>query len=70
MRDHKAWLRARLRALARALHSADPAALAWQLVTPSDGAAAECVLQGSGAPARAARAMAILAIDAVARDQE
>ncbi|MER7187720.1 TetR/AcrR family transcriptional regulator [Streptomyces hyaluromycini] len=70
VRDHKARLRARLRALARALHTADPAALAWQLVTLADGAAAECALQGSGAPARAARAMAILAIDAVARDQE
>ncbi|GAA4330036.1 TetR/AcrR family transcriptional regulator [Streptomyces venetus] len=67
VRDHKARLRARLRTLAQALHAADPAALAWQVVTLVDGAAAECVLQGSGTPARAARAVAMLALDAAAQ---
>ncbi|MEU6251188.1 TetR/AcrR family transcriptional regulator [Streptomyces sp. NPDC047043] len=70
VRDHKARFRARLRALAQVLHAADPAALAWQLVTLADGAAAECVLQGSGTPARAARAVAMLAIDMATPEQE
>lgn len=69
VRDHKARFRARLRALARALPATDPAALAWQLATLTDGAAAECVLQGSGTPARAARAVALLAIDAESRQR-
>ncbi|MEV6233442.1 hypothetical protein AB0L88_36805 [Saccharopolyspora shandongensis] len=58
------------RALAQALQAAAPAALAWQLVTLADGAAAECALQGTGTPARAARAVAMLAIDAATQGQD
>ncbi|QFQ94968.1 hypothetical protein F9278_00765 [Streptomyces phaeolivaceus] len=69
VRDHKARFRARLRALALALPAADPASLAWQLATLADGAAA-CVLQGSGTPARAARTVALLALDAAERERD
>ncbi|MFK4222540.1 hypothetical protein [Streptomyces sp. NPDC019890] len=70
VRGHKARFRARLRALTQALYAADPAVLASQLVTLAEGAAAECVLQGSGPPDRAARALAMLGIDAAREEQE
>ncbi|MFG3255231.1 TetR/AcrR family transcriptional regulator [Streptomyces sp. NPDC048172] len=70
VREHKARFRARLRTLMEALGVADAAALAWQLATLADGAAVESVVQNSGTPARAARTLAMLAIDSATQQPD